>query len=389
MAESLRLYSTIMHFISQTGVYFHDIRAKATYGWAVVGLFLSQKIHLSQMVLYRSGRAKASSKERQLSRWLHNGKIKVNEIYCPLIMAALVEWQAQRVEIALDTSTLWERFVIVRLSLIYRGRAIPLAWKVLAQSSASVKFAAYGDLVRQVATLLPLSCQVLLLADRGFVDVRLMQLAVELGWHFTLRAKCSLLVYRPFHEACPLGRLMPAKGQIHLIEVAQVTGKRFGPVSLALGHVRTQHGYQQWALISDRPTSLDTFDEYGRRFDIEENFLDDKSAGFQLESSQIDNAEALERLCLILATATLYLVSTGTAIAAMNLRPLVDTHWQRGLSYFQIGWRWVRFALAHACNLLDFLWLEPGPDPEPVFASRAQGARPTIAFSNIRLLDPL
>jgi hypothetical protein len=352
-------------------------------------LVLSQKIHLSQWVLYRSGEAKASSKERQLARWLHNEKIKVNEIYCPLITAALVEWQAQRVEIALDTSMLWERFVIVRLSLIYRGRAIPLAWQVLAQNSASVKFSAYADLVRQVATLLPLSCQVILLADRGFVDVRLMQLAVVLGWHFIIRAKSFVLVHRPFHAPCRLGRLMPAKGQIHLLEVVQVTAKRFGPVSLALGHVRTPHGYQQWALISDRPPSLDTFDEYGRRFDIEENFLDDKSAGFQLESSQIDDAQALERLCLLLATATLYLVATGTAITTMQLRPLVDTHWQRGLSYLQIGWRWVRFALAHAHNLLDFLWLEAGPDPEPVFASRAQGARPTFAFSEIRLLDPL
>jgi hypothetical protein len=361
----------------------------ATYGWAVVGLILSQKIHLSQWVLYRSGGAKAASKERQLSRWLHNPKIKVNEIYCNLMTAALVEWQAMRLELALDTSSLWGRFVIVRLSIIYRGRAIPLIWKVLAQSSTSIKFTAYADLLRSAAQLLPLDCQVVLLADRGFVDVRLMQLAVELGWHFTLRAKSSILVYRAFHDSCRLGRLMPAKGQIHLIEVAQVTRQRFGPVSLALGHVRTQHGYQQWALISDRPPSLDTFDEYGRRFAIEENFLDDKSAGFQLEASQLEDAQALERLCLILATATLYLVSTGTAITTMNLRPLVDTHWQRGLSYFQIGWRWIHFALAHALNLLSFLWLEPGPDPEPVFASRAQGARPTIAFAEIRLLDPL
>jgi hypothetical protein len=378
-----------MHYIGQTGVHFHDIRAMASYGWAVVGLIMSQKIHLSQWVLHRKGSAKAASKERQLSRWLHNPKIKVNEIYRNLITAALVEWQAQTLELALDTSSLWNRFVIVRLSVIYRGRAIPLAWKVLAQSSASVKFTAYADLVRTAATLLPLSCQVVLLADRGFVDVRLMQLAVDLGWHFTLRAKSSLKVYRAFHDPCPLGRLMPAKGQIHLLHVAQVTKQRFGPVSLAFGHVRTQHGYQKWALLSDRPTSLDTFDEYGRRFGIEENFLDDKSAGFQLESSQIDDPEALARLCLILATATLYLVSTGTAITAMNLRPLVDTHWQRGLSYFQIGWRWVHFALAHALNLLDFLWLEPGPDPEPVFASRAQGATPTLAFAEIRLLDPL
>ena len=114
---------------------------------------------------------------------------------------------------------------------------------------------------------------------------------------------------------------------------------------------------------------------------IEESFLDDKSAGFQLESSQIRNANALSRLCLILATATLYLASTGTAVVAMNLRRQVDTHWHRGLSYFQIGWRWIRLALASSHNLLNFLWLDPEPDPEPVFASRKQAAISPFAFS--------
>ncbi len=59
----------------------------------------------------------------------------------------------------------------------------------------------------------------------------------------------------------------------------------------------------------------------------------------------------LSRLCLILAVATFYLVSTGTAIVAMGRRRIVDTHWYRGLSYLQIGWRWVRHALAHGERL--------------------------------------
>ena len=86
--------------------------------------------------------------------------------------------------------------------------------------------------------------------------------------------------------------------------------------------------------------------------------------------------DALARLGLILATATLYLVSTGTAVVALGLRHAVDTHWQRGLSYFQIGWRWIRHALAHAEYLLPFFWLEPGPDPYPAIASKSQAARP-------------
>ena len=34
--------------------------------------------------------------------------------------------------------------------------------------------------------------------------------------------------------------------------------------------------HSTWAIISDDPTEMETFDEYGLRFDIEENFLDDK-----------------------------------------------------------------------------------------------------------------
>jgi hypothetical protein len=389
MKENLRLYSSIMRFVGQTGVRLPDIRLMATYGWLVVGIILSETIHLSQWLLYRPRTREAASRQRQISRWLHNERIEVGRVYGKLITAALVEWRQERVELALDSSSLWGRYVIVRLALIYRGRAIPLTWKVLERKSTSVALGDYADLLWHAARLLPQPCRVLLLADRGFVDVELMKLATLLGWDFVIRAKTSLLVYRAFQAESKLGRLTPPKGEVHLIEVAQVTKQRFGPLSLALAHMRTPRGYQVWLLLSSQPPSLKTFDDYALRFDIEENFLDDKSAGFQLEASEIRHTDALSRLCLLLATATLYLVATGTAIYAMNLRCLVDTHHHRGLSYLQIGWRWVRWALAHNRPLLTFLWLEAGPDPEPVFASRRQAAKPTLAFSAIFLLDKL
>jgi hypothetical protein len=34
-----------------------------------------------------------------------------------------------------------------------------------------------------------------------------------------------------------------------------------------------------WAIVSDEPTCLHTFQEYALRFDIEEAFLDDQSNG--------------------------------------------------------------------------------------------------------------
>jgi len=128
---------------------------------------------------------------------------------------------------------------------------------------------------------------------------------------------------------------------------------------------------------------LQTFPDYGLRFDLEDNFRDDKSAGFQIEQSEIRNDQALSRLFLILATATLDLVNSGLAVVITRISPEVDTHWQRGLSYLQLGWRWVRDALAHGKRLFTRLWFRPGLDPAPVFASNKQAAQPIALLSPI------
>ena len=77
----------------------------------------------------------------------------------------------------------------------------------------------------------------------------------------------------------------------------------------------------------DEHTSVNTFHEYGLRFDIEENFLDDKSNGFQLESSLIRSFYDLSRLCFVIALTTLYLVAQGTQVVAEAKRRWVDPHW--------------------------------------------------------------
>lgn len=386
MNDSLTLYRTLIEFVWQNGVRFHDLRCLITFVWALVGLLLSQQIHLSQWVPYRPGSAKAASKQRQVSRWLHNQKIEPLGVYGPLIKAALQAWAGQRLYLVLDSSSLWGRFTVVRLALVYRGRALPVRWLVLSRQSVSVAFSDYQSLLTETAPLLPAGSQVVLLADRGFVDVKLFALARDLGWSFRIRLKSSLWVYRATKPRTKVGRLMPAPGQALFVHKVWLTEQWFGPVYLALAHVQTPTGYQQWAIVSDDPTDLNTFDEYGLRFDIEENFLDDKSAGFQLESSELDDAQALSRLLLILATATLYLVNSGVAVVITQRRHLVDTHWQRGLSYLQLGWRWLRYALAHGRRLFSVWWLRAGPDPEPVFASKKQASQPIAILFELRLL---
>jgi len=386
MTNHNTLFYNIMKFIRDGGISFHDLRIYQTFVWALVGVIESKKPHFSHWLPFRRGPAKAASKERQFSRWLHNEKIRPMLIYQRFVRRILAEWCHETVYLALDTTLLWKKFVIVRLALVYCGRAVPLGWVVFASGSATVAVVRYQRMLAQVAAHIPASAKVVLLADRGFGHIGLLKVATQLGWHFRIRLKSNTWVYLSNGQRRQVRALMPPVGKGCFYASVWITDQRYGPLHLALAHVITPNGTEKWAIISDEPVGRHTFDEYGLRFDIEENFLDDKSAGFDLEASQLRDSMAISRLCLILATATVYLVSTGSVVVACGLRPVIDTHWHRGLSYLQIGWRWCKHAVANRKWLHYFLWLPPNPDPEPAIASWKQFFRPRFELHSLEWL---
>src|SRR5919197_4884828 len=193
---------------------------------------------------------------------------------------------------------------------------------------------------------------------------------VQLGWHWRIRMKGSFWVDRPGTRACKVNRIPLSPGKALFWHHVYITKQEYGPVHLALGRPKDtqEYGY----VVSDELTASKTFEEYGLRFDIEENFLDDKSHGVQLESSLMRSAQALTRLCLVLALTTLYLVTQGTEVVKQGQRRWVDPHWLRGQSYLKIGWNWVKLALSKGLNLITTVHLSSACDPEPAMASKRQ-----------------
>jgi hypothetical protein len=367
MENSPRLYSELATLCGQAGQW-RDVRHLQTLAWMVVGLIQAECVQLTAGIPFVHGRAQyAQSTQRRFRRWLANRRIEVALLYGPLIQQALQEWGTHTLYLALDTSLLWNQYCLIRLSVVYRGRAVPIVWEVLEHGSSSVAHTAYEELLDTVPALLPVRVKVVFLADRGFADTDLLAQVRRLGWHFRIRIKASFTVWRPGQPVCKVEGFSLAPGRALFLHNVAITTERFGPVSLALARQSSTGEY--WDIVSDEPTSVFTFEEYGRRFDIEENFLDDKSNGFQLESSLVRDADALTRLCLVLAVATLYLVAQGTQVVVQQKRRWVDPHWLRGNSYLRIGWQWVKTALTRGWELFATLHLNGTPDPEPSRAS--------------------
>ena len=381
MENSSQLYHTVVRTLSQHKKWL-DVRHLMTLAAMVVGLIQSETVSLTAWIPYVRGRAKfAQSTQRRFARWLNNKRIAVHCLYAPLIEKALASWGEHTIYLALDTTVLFGTYCLIRIAIVYRGRAVPLVWQVLDHPSATVAFEVYQSLLRQVPGLLPFGVKVVLLADRGFADTDLMDLARELGWHFRIRIKKNFWVYRNGRKPAQVARFGLGRGCALFLWNVYLTAKQVGPVHLALG--RSNNG-ELWYVVSSEPTDYRTFEEYGLRFDIEENFLDDKSNGFQLESSMIRSAGALCRLCFVLAVATLFLVSCGTQVVACGKRRFVDPHWRRGASYLRIGWRWIKTALVRGWALYGTLILDGQPDPEPAIACRKHATKKFARLKNFK-----
>jgi len=361
-----RLYITIIKILSQHKKWL-DVRHMFTLAWMVVGAIRSERINLTAWIPYVEGKAQyAQSTQRRFQRWVKNDRINANNLYAPLIQRSLTEWGDHTLYLALDTSQLFEDYCLIRVSVVFRGRAVPVDWKVIEHKSSTVAYDVYKGLLDAASRLLPMGARVVFLADRGFADTDLMKHAKALGWHYRIRIKSNFLVfYKGQWRSVDTFSLQP--GDVMFLNDVLLTGQEYGPVHLALGY--SPDGKEKWYVVSDEHVSYETFVEYGFRFDIEENFLDDKSNGFQLEDSKIRSAEELERLCIVPAVATLYLVSQGVEVVKKDKRRYVDPHWFRGSSYLKIGWNWVKMALTRGWRLTSKLCLTGGSDPEPAIAS--------------------
>src|SRR5260370_29117677 len=153
---------------------YHDVRRVQTLAWALVGICMTQSVRLGAWAEVVDSRAQlASSRVRRFARWLHQGAISPQQWYEPLLLQALRDWKLpRRVYVALDTTSL-SPFVLIRASLIYEGRAVPLAWRAIRHASTKSSFEGYQPGFEQVRTLLPAHLTLNFMAARCSVHAQL------------------------------------------------------------------------------------------------------------------------------------------------------------------------------------------------------------------------
>lgn len=352
----------------------------------VAAILQAQSACLSHWLPYLSHRdCQARSHMERLNYFVHNPKITAETFYFPLLQQFLSAWEGMAMTLTLDTSMLWDQYCLIEVCLIWGGRSIVLGQVVLEHGSATVGFEDYRAVLEMTLRLLPPGCQVMLLADRGFAHGALIRWLQMHQWSWTIRAKSDLSVMLSNGETASVATLLPPQGEAYLFR--EVTVLQDIPCHLATADLALAG--EPWAVISNVPPSLQTFEVYGQRFGgIEPHFKDYKSAAFELIASHLRNAQALNCLLMLLAAATLIAIAIALVVVAEGQRTRLDWHSQRGLSFLQLGLREIE-RLGYQHLPIPSLATLPRKSPPPATASLKKRSQleTRIEFSRVTVFS--
>lgn len=244
----------------------------------------------------------------------HRRELDVAPCFTPLLRWILANWPCSRVALALDATTLGDRLTVLSISLVYRGTAIPVAWKILPGNTPHAWKPEWLALLRWFADQVDPSWTVIVMTDRGLYARWLFQAIVGLGWHPMMRVN-RLGTFQPegWTKAQAFPRFVPTAGKLWQgrgVAFPRKAKRRLPCTLLACW----AEGYEEaWYVLTDLPPQVAGAAWYGLRMWIEHGFKQFKSAGWQWQRSRIAKPDRADRMWLAMALATFWTVAVGGA----------------------------------------------------------------------------
>ena len=213
-------------------------------------------------------------------------------------------------EILLDWTSVWPYQVLSALVPV-SGRAVPVFQWAIARDQLKARQNTFEmQFLAALRRCLPKAWQVVIVADRGFQRVALLEYLDSLGFAYVIRLK---------GDACVEVGSYSGKLRDYGVEVGQCfklskviyhKARRYG-VKVVINCERREGKVCSWLLATNLGmTARQTVRIYARRFWCEESFRDQKQE-FQLEGVRVQQAARLETLLLVLAIVLMMLAVIG------------------------------------------------------------------------------
>jgi hypothetical protein len=303
-----------------------------TLAWLVSGIVGSQRTNYRAIAKKAPDGSKVESRIKRYSRWVNNDRIDFEPYFAPYALALLVSLASRPLALVIDGSCVGKGCQALVISVVYRGRALPVGWLVVEGGKGHLAEDCHIALVEQVAELVPPEATVIFLGDGEFDGVRLQAKLAQLDWGYVCRTAKDIVLTEAEEEftvgaGAAAGTHRPAGGGF--------TRARYGPVQVVAW----------WAKGEAHPiflvTNLELAQEacwwYKKRFRIETFFSDQKSRGFHLHQSHRDDPDRLATLMIAAGLAYLWIVYLGRYAQQTGWNKVIHRTDRCDLSLFQLG----------------------------------------------------
>ena len=341
MSDNLRRYRAIrdalMHAYPTppTGNFARHVQTLAALISGIVG---SRSTQLPTIATKVPAGTKPESRVKRFARWLGNDDILEEVYFLPYAAVLLRHLALQTLVLVMDGSGVGRGCTALMLHVVYKGRALPLAWRVRQAPKGHFPEDLHIALVDLIRGLIPAGTPVVLLGDGEFDGTRLQHTLQQAGWSYACRTATSTVALwegETFRLAVLGACLKPGR----LIELQEVycTREAYGPIMVLCGWAKGYH--EPLYVVSNMATAEDACRWYEKRFRIETFFSDQKSRGFHIHKSHMSDVQRLSRLLLAACLAYIWLVYLGSVCEKEQWRPLIHRRKRCDLSLFQLGLR--------------------------------------------------
>jgi len=352
------------------------------YGTMLAGSACQAAVVLALLPL--SGVKAAHGLRQFLREWLYDGADKavpclaavdVDACFPALLRWVVRWWHGTELALAVDATNLGDRVVVLAVSVLYRGCAIPVAGHVLPANQPGAWMPVILDLLARLQPAVPADWTVLVLADRGLWSPRLWDALIGHGWHPLLRVQRQC-TFRPRGQRRRqrADTFVPGPGHAW-VGAGTAFKERADRRDGTLVVVWDAGQAEPWVLLTDLPPEGVGPAWYGVRAWIELGFRALKGIGWHWERTRRTDPDRVARHWLVLAVATLWVLATGTReedAARLGREPAQlrvavpppPAARPRTVSVFARGLRRARWQLLRVRRLWRTIWLWPEPWPD-------------------------
>jgi hypothetical protein len=273
----------------------------------ISGIVGSKSTQLPSVATKIPDGAKPESRVKRFTRWLDNERIVEEVYFLPYAEILLTHLAVETLVLVMDGSVVGRGCVALMIHAIYKGRALPLAWRVRQGPKGHFPEALHIALVALIRACLPEGTQVVFLGDGEFDGTTLQETLTEAGWCYVCRtAQSTVATWEG--ETFRLDSLGACSkpGTLVALKEVQITRDAYGPVMVLSCWAK---GYQEpLYLVSNMDTAEEACHYYQKRFRIETFFSDQKSRGFHIHKSHISDPQRLSRLLIAACLAYLWII---------------------------------------------------------------------------------